>query len=50
MAVARPGKNWGFCSDECEQVDKTFRYDVKFTGMGLINYLPEKRCQELLGV
>lgn len=50
MGVARPGENWGFCSDECDHVEKTFRYDVKFTGIGLISYLSDKKCQELLGV
>jgi hypothetical protein len=50
MGLAEPGKNWGFCSDECEYVNKTFKYDVKFTGIGKISYLPEKKCQQLLGV
>ena len=50
MGVAEPGKNWGFCSDECEELDKPLSYSVKFTGIGLISYLPEKKCQELLGV
>ena len=36
--------------DECEDVDKVFSYSVKFTGIGLISYLPEKKCQQLLGV
>ena len=22
MGLAEPGRNWGFCSDECEDVDK----------------------------
>jgi hypothetical protein len=50
MGLAEAGKNWGFCSDECQDVDKVVSYSVKFTGMGLISYLPEKKCQELLGV
>jgi hypothetical protein len=50
MAIASVGKNWGFCSDECINVNEEFKYTPKFTGLGLMAYLDDQKCTELLGV
>ena len=49
MAIASPGKNWGFCSDECANVKDPFTYNVAYSGLGLMTYLPPGKCEELLG-
>ena len=48
MAIASPGKNWGFCSDECKDMNDPYKYTVAFTGLGLMAYLPDERCEDLL--
>ena len=50
MAIASPGKNWGFCSDECTIMNEEFKYNPSYTGMGLIVYLSSEECLNLLGV
>ena len=50
MGIASPGKNWGFCSDECSYVNDEFKYNVAYTGLGLMVYLSEEKCQKYLGV
>lgn len=50
MAIASPGKNWGFCSDECSYVNDEFKYNMAYTGIGLMVYLSEEKCQKYLGV
>jgi hypothetical protein len=49
MAIASPGKGWGFCSEECNSLD-TPPSGVRYTGLGLMAYLSDKKCEELLGV
>ena len=49
MAVASPGKGWGFCSEECQKIGKE-GYDVAYTGLGLMVYLSDEKCTEFLGV
>ena len=49
MAIASPGKNWGYCSDECVDVKDPFTYNVAYSGLGLMAYLPQEKCAELLG-
>ena len=49
MAIASPGKGWGFCSEECDYLDFGSG-EVKFTGLGLMAYLSDEKCAELLGV
>ena len=49
MAIASPGKNWGYCSDECANVNDPFTYNVAYSGLGLMTYLPQEKCEELLG-
>ena len=49
MAIASPGKGWGFCSEECNKgIDQGF--DVKYTGLGIMAYLSDEKCANLLGV
>ena len=50
MAIASPGKNWGFCSDECSYINEEFKYNIAYAGLGLMVYLPAEKCQEYLGV
>ena len=49
MAIASPGKGWGFCSEECDDLDSQ-PSGVIYTGLGLMAYLPDDKCKELLGV
>ena len=49
MAIASPGKGWGFCSEECNDLD-SIPSGVKYTGLGLMAYLSDEKCKELLGV
>ena len=48
MATASPGKGWGFCSEECNKLDEGHK--LKYTGLGLMAYLSDEKCTELLGV
>ena len=48
--MAEAGKNWGFCSDECQYVQHSFSYSPKYTGLALISYLDEEKCEKLLKV
>ena len=50
MAIASPGKNWGFCSEECTIVNEEFKYNPSYTGLGLIVYLSSEECLNYLGV
>ena len=50
MAIASPGKNWGFCSDECSYINEEFKYNIAYAGLGLMVYLSAEKCQEYLGV
>ena len=49
MAIASPGKGWGFCSDECDDLNNPSGA-VKYKGLGLMAYLSDEKCEELLGV
>ena len=48
-AIASPGKGWGFCSEECDKLDSQ-PSGVKYYGLGLMAYLSDEKCKELLGV
>ena len=50
MAIASPGKNWGFCSDECQYVHEPYHHDVAYSGLGLMVYLSDDDCKKYLGV
>ena len=50
MAIASPGKNWGFCSEECTLMNEEFKYSPSYTGLGLIVYLSSEECLNFLGV
>ena len=49
MAIASPGKGWGFCSEECHTLNDR-QVAAKYTGLGLMAYLSDEKCKELLGV
>ena len=48
-AIASPGKGWGFCSEECDKLNSQ-PSGVIYTGLGLMAYLSDEKCKELLGV
>ena len=48
MATASPGKGWGFCSEECNKLDEGHK--LKYTGLGLMAFLSDEKCEKFLGV
>ena len=48
MAVAEPGKNWGFCSEECKY--RAIQRGATYKGVSVLSVIEPSKCKELLGV
>ena len=48
--LASPGKNWGYCSKECDDDEENLIPRTEFSGIGVLTMLSSEKCKDLVKV